>query len=282
MKDLIVSSISKNYTWNDIQLWITSLKKTDYSGDILFFCYNFDGSEELLGKLKEAGIEIVIPNNTYRGVECGTFVFDSGLCTKDNSHMVIHNVRFFHTWQYLQECQIEYNRVVNTDIRDIVFQLNPTSWLNENLKNKILAPCEEVLYKNQNWNIQNSIQSFGPYVYSYLLMEKFVCNAGSFVADFETYKTICLVNYLMSCNTGINADQAGFNVLLNSVFKGMVQLTRMEDGWAFQAGGVSDPQNYYEVENGIVVTKVSKRPYCLLHQYERIPELNKIITTKYE
>ena len=113
-------------------------------------------------------------------------------------------------------------------------------------------------------------------------MEKFVCNAGSFVADFETYKTICLVNYLMSCNTGINADQAGFNVLLNSVFKGMVQLARMEDGWAFQAGAPESPQNYYEVENGIVVTKVSKRPYCLLHQYERIPELNKIVRAKYE
>ena len=159
-KDLIISSLSKNYLWSELKCWINSIKKTTYSGDILFFCYNFDGTEDTLQKLKDHNIEVVLPNNTYLGEGCDKFVFNSGHITKDNSHIAIHNVRFFHIWQYLNECNIDYDRIINTDIRDIVFQYNPSDWLDKNLKKNILAPCEEVLYKNQNWNITNSFKSF--------------------------------------------------------------------------------------------------------------------------
>ena len=110
--------------------------------------------------------------------------------------------------------------------------------------------CEEVLYKNQDWNINNSIRSFGQYIYEYILKENFVCNAGSFVTKFESFKNIAIIDYLMSNNTGVNADQAGFNILLN-LFKNEVQIARMSDGWAFQAGGVKNPKDYYTFKDNI-------------------------------
>ena len=280
-KDLIISSLSKNYLWSELKCWINSIKKTTYSGDILFFCYNFDGTEDTLQKLKDHNIEVVLPNNTYLGEGCDKFVFNSGHITKDNSHIAIHNVRFFHIWQYLNECNIDYDRIINTDIRDIVFQYNPSDWLDKNLKKNILAPCEEVLYKNQNWNITNSFKSFGPYVYEYILKESFVCNAGSFAAKKEQFKNLCIINYLMSNNTGINADQAGLNVLFN-VLKNDTQLARMNDGWAFQAGGVNDSKDYYQIKNDVIYTKESNVPYCILHQYDRVPELKTLINKKYD
>ena len=276
MKDLIITSISSNYSWNDLKNWIFSIKKTTYSGDILFVCYNYNGDEEILQKVKSYGIDIIIPNNTYMGELCDQFVFNSGHINKSNSHIAIHNVRFFHTWQYLVENQLEYNRVINTDIRDIVFQYNPSDWLDKNFTKNILGPCEEVLYKNQDWNINNSIRSFGPYIYEYILKENFVCNAGSFVTKFESFKNIAIIDYLMSNNTGVNADQAGFNILLN-LFKNEVQIARMSDGWAFQAGGVKNPKDYYEFKNNIVVNRENGVPYCILHQYDRIPEMVNVV-----
>jgi hypothetical protein len=85
----------------------------------------------------------------------------------------------------------------------------------------------------------------------------------------------------MSNNTGVNADQAGFNILLN-LFKNEVQIARMSDGWAFQAGGVSDIKNYYQIKDDIIYTKDSDIPYCILHQYERISELKTLINKKYD
>jgi hypothetical protein len=203
-------------------------------------------------------------------------IFVVNAFNKSNSHIAIHNVRFFHTWQYLVENQLEYNRVINTDIRDIVFQYNPSDWLDKNFTKNILGPCEEVLYKNQDWNINNSIRSFGPYIYEYILKENFVCNAGSFATKFESFKNIAIIDYLMSNNTGVNADQAGFNILLN-LFKNEVQIARMSDGWAFQAGGVKNPKDYYEFKNNIVVNRENGVPYCILHQYDRIPEMVNVV-----
>jgi hypothetical protein len=279
-KDLIVTSISSNYSWNDLKNWIHSLYKTTYKGDVLCVCYNYNGNEEILQKIKSYGIEIIIPNNTYTGDQCDQFIFNSGHINKSNSHIAVHNVRFFHTWQYLVESQLEYNRVINTDIRDIVFQYNPSEWLDKNFHGELLAPCEEITY-TESWNYSNAVKSFGPYVHEYYLKSNFVCNAGTFAAKYETFKIVCLVNYLISCNTGINADQVGMNILFNSLKN--VQLARMTDGWALQVGGViQNVLNHTQIEDNKFYVKDKKEQFCIIHQYDRIPEFKKMIDNTYE
>ena len=51
MKDLIVTTISKNYNWIDIKNWIISLKNTSYNGDVLVLAYNFPDEHEYIDKL---------------------------------------------------------------------------------------------------------------------------------------------------------------------------------------------------------------------------------------
>ncbi len=280
MKDLLIGTISNNYTWDGIKYWINSIKKTSFSGDILLLCYNFDGTEEILQKIKEHDIAIMIPNNTYEGELCNKFIWNSGELNPNNTHLSIHMVRFFHIWQFLTESNSNYNHIISTDVRDIVFQKNPSDWLAANLKKDMLAPSEGALYKNQAWNLNNARNAFGPYVLEYILKNTFVINGGSFAGKQEAFKCFCLMWFFMAKHAG-SADQAGLNILL-TLLPHHVQTAHLTDDWALQCGAVTNIQDYFDIDNTFVLNKATKEPYCILHQYERVPVLKTLLEKTYE
>jgi hypothetical protein len=281
-KDLIVTTISSNYTWVDIKNWLNSIKKTDYQGDILVLAYNFNADDAFVLQLQEAGCLVIMPNNTYRGEYHETFLTHSGYVNPQNANELVHNVRLFHLWQYLEETgvDVEYNRVVFTDGRDIIFQSNPSTWLDTNMHKDILVPSEGILYKDQPWNKDNALKNYGGYVYEYLLKDRVVCNVGTFACTASICKDLCLILYLMSNNIG-HADQPSFNILTSTLLKDKCQWVDYKDSWAFQIGAIVDNiSQYSEEKDNILYTKTSGEPYCIVHQYDRIPHLKHHYDTK--
>jgi hypothetical protein len=274
MKDLIISTISENYEWTDIKNWIGSLKKTSYSGDILFICYNFNSNKDYIDKLNDLGVLTLTPQNTYKAELENNFLWHSGYVNNTNANKLIHNVRLFHLWQYFTENKIEdeYNRIIFMDGRDVIFQKNPSEWLDKNMTKEIIVPSEGVLYRDQSWNMNNALINFGPYIYEYLLKDDFVFNVGTFACTSTICKDLCLIMYLMSNNIG-HADQPSFNILTKTILKDKCQIVDYNDLWAFQIGAIVDNiDDYCYFKNGLVYSKKYDEPYFIVHQYDRIPQ----------
>lgn len=283
MKDLIVTTISKNYIWNDINNWISSLKQTSYTGDVLVIAYNFEDNHSHLDKLRELGVTVLTPNNTYRGEIENNFIWHSGEVNPSNANKLIHNVRLFHLWQYFTETGLdkEYNRVIFTDGRDVYFQTNPSEWLDSEMKVDIVVPSEAVTYENEAWNRNNLLSNYGPYVYEYLLKEKFACNVGTFACKGNIARDLCLILYLMSNNTG-HADQPSFNILTNTLLKDKSQWVDYKDSWALQIGAIiNELDNHVDYRDGILYPKNSSTPYAIVHQYDRVNNLKSQIDSRF-
>lgn len=274
-KDLIVTTISSNYAWVDIKNWLHSIKNTNYQGDILVIAYNFQLQDTFIQKLQQAGCIVITPTTDYRGEYRETFLTHSGYVTPQNANELVHNMRLFHLWQYLTETDsdTEYNRIIFTDGRDVIFQTNPTDWLNKNMTKDILVPSEGVLYKDQPWNRDNALKNYGGYIYEYLLKDRYVANVGTFACTASVCRDLCVILYLMSNNTG-HADQPSFNILTSTLLKDKCQWVDYNDSWAFQIGAiVEDISQYSEERNNILYTKTNGEPYCIVHQYDRILHL---------
>lgn len=283
MKDLVVTTISENYEWIDINNWITSLKKTSYNGDVLVIAYNFEENNSYLKKLRDMDVIVLTPNNTYRGETINDFVWHSGEVNKSNANFLIHNVRLFHLWQYFTETNLdtEYNRIIFTDGRDVYFQNNPSDWLDKEMKMDIIVPSEGVTYENEQWNRNNLLINYGPYVYEYILKERVACNVGTFACKSSIAKDLCLILYLMSNNTG-HADQPSFNILTSTLLKSQSQWVDYNDSWALQIGAIlNNLSDYCDYRDGIFYPKNSEIPYVIVHQYDRIKDLKSQIDSKF-
>tara|TARA_R110000803_G_scaffold32990_1_gene72356 strand:+ start:1335 stop:2186 length:852 start_codon:yes stop_codon:yes gene_type:complete len=279
-KDLIVTTISGNYQEVDIKNWIHSIKNTGFPGDVLVIGYNFEKDNLLIKKLNELGCIVLLPDNDYRGNIHDTFLTNSGQVTPSNANKLVHNVRLFHLWQYLTETgdDSKYRRIIFTDGRDVIFQTNPSDWLDSNMVKDILVPSEGVTYRNENWNRNNAVSNYGPYVYEYILKDRPACNVGTFAINASICKDFCLTLYLMSNNIG-HADQPSFNILTSTLLKDKCQWVDYNDSWALQVGAIIQTlDNYIDIEDNIIKNK-SGEPYCLVHQYDRVPALKNYYDT---
>ena len=108
MKDLVISAIA-NYLPEKIKIYVESLNECGFDGDKIMICYN-------------------LPNETIeylsaKGWEC------YGAELQGHPHMK----RLVDMWWFLQNDEREWNHIITTDVRDIVWQTNPSLWLEEAL-----------------------------------------------------------------------------------------------------------------------------------------------------
>jgi hypothetical protein len=180
------------------------------------------------------------------------------------------------------------------DPKDVIFQYNPSEWLEKNIGDKkINAGRESVKYKDEVWGRSNLIESFGEVVYD-KCKENITVNAGTISGVWDTMSELFLNVYLM-CQGSPNAtpDQAALNVALSfSPYKDLTRFTNSEEGWAAQCGTTVDQRmvrqygdNLLEpapIMDGDIVKTSTGIPFAIVHQYDRIPAWNEIITKKYE
>jgi len=133
MKDLVIGAIG-DYQFEQIQNWVYSLNKCGFEGDKILVSYN--SNDALIKELRENGIEVYEIETDARGQKVNQFLTNSGHVNASNAHLLVHNVRFFHMWQLLNQFKADgrlFNRIIHTDVRDVIFQNNPSDWLDMNM-----------------------------------------------------------------------------------------------------------------------------------------------------
>ena len=272
-KNLIIGGFT-NYNYNQLKPWVESI------------CEVMPDAHKVMC-VGKASLETkaILANKGFQLIEI------------PNSNVPIHVLRFIAIYEHLRLNWFNYNYVVTTDVKDVYFQKDPFKWLDYNnigVKNmhQIVAGSESLLYKHEPWGNDNLFQTYGEYIHANF-NEKEIFNVGVLGGSAEYIKDLMFNIFSNALNRPIPiVDQAVFNILINTQpYKDVVMRASQSTGWACQAGTVADPTkidsfrpNLLEPEpvfkDGIVQTYKGE-PFCIVHQYDRVPEWKKFIKEKY-
>jgi hypothetical protein len=250
--NLLIGAISGNYSIADVDNWITTSKFENV--ERLLILYN--DNNELERYIKDHDITIIKPSFDNWGLEKHGYSTNTGTMTLDTSYDLIHNIRFFHIWRYLQT--VEHENVIITDVRDVYFNENPFNSLDPI---KLTATSEMILYNDEEWNRQHVYTNLG-LIGVDLLLDKPVYNVGVWGGPHELVKQLCADIYLLSVGRHKVADQTSFNYLIQTKYKEQTNFTTLDDKFAV---------HLHVINAGIVpfdLNTVSQ--YKIVHQYDRI------------
>jgi hypothetical protein len=278
-KDLIIGCTT-NYTWDTIKYWVNSVNMSGFTGDKVLIMMNAD--KHTMDKVIEAGFTIIGFNQD----EQGNLVYDSPL--------MVHVERFLHIFNHLNK--IDYRYVITTDVKDVVFQSNPSEWLEQKLsplhKEQLVFASESILYKDEPWGNQNLLETYGEYIYNYFKNNE-IYNVGVLAGRGYAMKDLALNIFLACLNKPIPiTDQSTFNVITSmEPYKSTSLYMKSEDGWACQLGTTADPSKIDEFRPKLLesspildvdtIKTSTGKPYVIAHQYDRVPEWRKVIEKKY-
>jgi hypothetical protein len=277
----IVFTVSDGYTYTHLEPWIISLDKVGFKGYKVVVAYNMDAVT--IEKLKDKGVVVFAFNQDALG---------NANCVKDPMFNVVVN-RFFHYWYFMNKL-IEDNKqifryAICTDARDVIFQTNPSLWLEKNLGQYLINVGSEGLrYKDEPWSDNNMKLSFGELIYGFMYKRP-IYNAGTIAGNYYFLKDFFLQLFLACGRSaphvpgGGGPDQSAMNLILTLEPYGRItKFNEHEEGWCCQCGTMADPtkinsfrHNLLEPEpkfkNGSVYTSKGDL-FCMVHQYDRVPE----------
>ena len=271
-KDLIIGGFT-NYNYNQLKPWVESINEV--CGDnVEKVMVVGNASAETIGELIKQDFFIVKMLDV---------------------NLPIHVSRFLTIYDYLKTSWSKYRYIVTTDVKDVYFQANPFDYMEENLtkfNKKLLVASEGLQYKDEPWGNDNLMQAYGPYVHEEF-KENEIFNVGTFGGDSEYVKDMVFNIFTNAINRPIQiCDQAVFNVLINTQpFKDVILYSH---DWACELGTVMDPSKIEQFRPNLIFSEpiwkdgkliippgLADRPYPIVHQYDRVPELKEYIRVKY-
>ena len=258
MKDLVISAIA-NYLPEKIKIYVESLNDSGFDGDKIMICYN----------LPQETIEYL----SSKGWEC------YGAELQGHPHMK----RLIDMWWFLQNDEREWNRIITTDVRDIVWQTNPSNWLSDNLNSEIIVASECIKNEDEPWAHKNIHEGYGPIFWD-LIKENVVANVGVIAGKYQSVKDLLQLVWLVSQagDTRHFTDQSALNLIINnSLLSNKIELN---SDFALQVDTLTKDTRFekktYSIKNEIVMN--GEVPYVLVHQYDRNEELKYLIENKYK
>jgi hypothetical protein len=213
------------------------------------------------------------------------------------ANIPVHVLRFFSIYEYLRTNWKKFNLVITTDVKDVYFQTDPFKWLdyhNIGVKDmhQLVAGSEGMLYKDEPWGNDNLMQCYGEHVHN-IFKHNEIYNVGTLGGSAEYIKDLVFNIFTNATNRPIPiVDQAVYNVLIQTQpYKDITLFAPQSSGWAVQAGTTVDPskidmfrpfltESEPIFEDGVVKTSKGK-PFCIVHQYDRVPEWKKFVMNKY-
>ena len=273
-KNLIIGGI-QNYGIDQIKPWVLSVNETMSDAHKVMCISNIN--QETTQWLVEQGFELV---------------------HMPQANIPVHVLRFLTIYEYLQENWAKYNYVITTDVKDVFFQNDPFKWLENNnigrSEKKLVAPSEAMFYKDEPWNRDNLRQAYGDYFYEKLgFKNMLICCCGVIGGTSEYVKDLVFNMFANGTNRPIPiVDQVVFNMLINTQpYKDATYSAPMSTGWTLQAGTMNDPNKVNEFKpnwlelpptfNGSKFLTAGGNEFCIVHQYDRVPEWKKFIAEKY-
>jgi hypothetical protein len=298
-KDVILGVVD-NYNWDKVKYWANSIDASGFQGIRLLLVQNMDG--ETSKKLGDKKVNLFA---------CQDFNAETKVFSSDKKFNMVDRFLFIHNFLENISDHEEINRIIITDVRDVVFQDSPSKWLDENLGDKrLLVGSENLKYEYEPWSRNNARLAFGDYFLNRLLKKEIYC-AGVIAGEYSAIKDLLLNLWLLCINRdpfvpgGGGPDQTAMNVLLSlGLYKDVTLFTNPKDGWvthagtslpAIKAGSGAIGEEYfrnpnihlpfvrdvdYNVINDEIFTKDGKK-VTIVHQWDRVPEWNRLVEKKY-
>jgi hypothetical protein len=262
---IILGCITK-YSPEDIKPYVESIDHSGFLGKKVMLVYNVP--QQTIDYLKSKGWEL------YGG--------------ELQQHIILQ--RFRDAYKLLQSYEDE--TIIWTDVKDVIFQKDPTQWLEQNMKKEILVFSECVTFKDDDWAVVNAGTSF-PMEWEWLQHKPSYC-AGTIVGKGYALKDLFIEIYRWSMTTSNPqqlSDQAAFNVLINlNHFKENVQFVNQEEGFVTQLGTVFIKKDQFG-DKLLEPTPIYKNKkfynqkdeeFCIVHQYDRNLQIKQLIYEKYK
>ncbi len=281
MRDLLIGAADL-YGWDKIRIWAKSARESGFSGDIVLLGYRLAPS--VLEHAREYDIDVY--QIDYDSFANPIVHEGSGIPTQ------CHQLRFFHAWQFLVENHANYDNVIITDVRDVVFQTNPSDYLKTVLTNDVpyVVSSEGITFANEPWNYNNLVLGFGAIIAEQLRGE-IAHNVGILAGKSYAMKNLFLSLYSNTFGRFIPSDQSSFNILLHQGLLTSCVKTNHNDNWACQCGVVLDPEKSRYIpfllepqpviKDGLVYNHKGEL-FHIVHQWDRVPELKSIVEKRYE
>ena len=264
MKYTIVGCITK-YGIDDIRPYVESIDKSGFKGEKLMLIYEV--SKDVIEYLTKKGWLIV----------------QSEL----QEHIILQ--RFRDMYAFLQSYETDV--IIWTDVKDVIFQKDPTEWLNKWMRRDILAFSECMIMQNEPWTCINSGTTF-PMEWEFGMKDQISYCAGTIVGKNNAIRDLFIEIYRWSKTTANPeqlSDQAAYNVLLHlEHFKNSVQFVKQEQGFATQLGTVWMKKNEIPLLEPTPIYKDDKlynqkgEEFTIVHQYDRDPYLKTQIKNLYK
>ena len=273
MQNLIIGGFT-NYDYNQLKPWVESICEVMPDAHRVMCVGN--ASDETKRILANKGFELV---------------------DMPKANIPVHVLRFFSIYEYLRTNWKKFNLVITTDVKDVYFQTDPFKWLdyhNIGVKDmhQLVAGSEGMLYKDEPWGNDNLMQCYGEHVHN-IFKHNEIYNVGTLGGSAEYIKDLVFNIFTNATNRPIPiVDQAVYNVLIQTQpYKDITLFAPQSAGWAVQAGTTVDPskidmfrpfltESEPLFEDGVVKTSKGK-PFCIVHQYDRVPEWKKFVMNKY-
>jgi hypothetical protein len=262
----ILGCITK-YKPEDIKPYVESIHQSGFKGRKVMMVY--DIPQETIDYLKSKGWDL----------------YQNEL----QQHIILQ--RFRDIYKLLQSFGDEI--IIWTDVKDVIFQTDPTKWIEENMDGEIMSFSECVIFKDDEWACVNAGTSF-PMEWEWLQHKPSYC-AGTIVGEADYLKDLFIDIYRWSMTTSNPdqlSDQAAYNILINlNQFNDVVQFVTQEEGFVTQLGTVLVKKDVFGdklleptpiVDDNFTIRNQKGEPFCLVHQYDRLPVLKKFFYNKYK
>lgn len=281
MSDILIGAADL-YTYKDVRPWMQSARESGFDGDIFLICYRIDDSVKQ--EAEKWNVALYEANHTPYGTEIQH--------QQKGSPTQAHNYRFYHAWELLTRLETLYRFVIMTDVRDVVFQKNPALFLDDDNhgQNFIIAPSEGIMYADEDWNKNNLINGFGQVFWDLIGHKWPACNVGTIAGSHLSMWSLFHAIFTMTEGRYYPSDQSSFNVLINFAFTKPTIYCHLQCGWAAQLGTTLDPTKSWlwercnegkPVIKGDEVYTEDGKLFTIVHQWDRVPELNKLVREKY-
>ena len=263
MKYTIVGCITK-YGIEQIRPFVESIDMSGFAGEKLMLVY--DISQDTIEYLTNKGWLIVQ--------------------SEPQQHIILQRFRDMYSLLH----QYETDVIIWVDVKDIIFQKDPTEWLNKWMRRDILAFSESLKFGDEEWARLNAGTSF-PMEWEWLQNEEIYC-AGTIVGKKEAIRDLFIDIYRWSLTTSNPeqlSDQAAYNILIHMYqWKDKVQFVKQQEGFAAQLhlklkkGDILPYTEELSTIDGNEIKNSKGELYTLVHQYDRNEELKKLIENKYK
>lgn len=269
--DLIVG-IASSYTWQEIYPFVVSLRRSGYQGRCALIIGNGPSEPH---KMSRYGPNLEDPR--AEGVSLLSKLDQYGIQVIDIGNFEEHPIiaRFPIMAASIWASTAEARHVFCVDVKDVVFQKNPATWLHENLGGqRIAVQSEEVSYRDSPGNSKNALEAFGPETLAGLVGASVpdVLNAGVIAGHPATVAGLLMAIYDMTKRDRrpgvlgyqeMLSDQTAMNVLLRREDYAVVtSVFGASAGFVFEAG--LRPKS--EFRDGVMYAP-NGEPYVIVHQY---------------